>query len=164
MGLWASARNFLKALCRKIPDLLKDVRATLPAIRAFGVFPDFLKNSTGSSKSYLAWCCKTPGVGVQACSNEILLNSADAASPPSLLLFTIPPTPRQSGCRLRWGRGCRRCLRLEISAASFATSELCRIRYWEQRGIRPVSQTWHSLAGCMQCNLQHCLALITGQL
>lgn len=159
MGLWAYARNFLKALCRKIPDLLKDVKVTLPAIWAFGVFPEFLKNSTGSSKSSLACSCKTPGVGVQACSNEILLNSADAASPPSLLLFTIPPTPRQSCCRLHQGRGCCRCLRLEISAASFAISELHGIRHWEQWGVRPVSQTWHSLAGCMQHNPQHRLAL-----
>lgn len=159
MGLWASARNFLKALCRKIPDRLKDIRATLPAIWAFGVFPEFLKNSTGSSKRSLACSCKTPGVGVQACSNEILLNSADAASPPSLLLLTIPPTPCQNCCRLHRGRGSCRCLRLEISAASFATSELRRIRRWEQWGIWPVSQTWHSLAGCMQRNLQHHLAL-----
>lgn len=102
MSLWASARKFLTALCRKMLDLLKDVRAIFPAIQASVVFLDFLKNNSNTSKSSLACSCQTPGVGVQACSNKILLNSADAASPPSLLLFTIPPTPRWSCCRLCW--------------------------------------------------------------
>lgn len=42
--------------------------------------------------------------------------------PLTLLLFTIPPTPCQSCCRLRWGWGCCRWLGLEISSASFLPS------------------------------------------
>lgn len=134
---------------KKISDLLKDVRGTLPAFWALGVFLDCLKNSTSSSKSSVASFCKTSGVGVQACLNEKLLTSADAASPPSLLLFTIPPTPCQSCCRLCWGQGCCRCLRLEISAASFAVSELSSIRYWKRWGSGlQVKHGFHWLVLC----------------
>lgn len=125
-SLWASARKFLTVLCRKMPDLLKDVRATFPAIQASVVFSDFLKNNSNTSKSSLACSCQTPGVGVQACSNRILLNSA--ASPPSLLLFTIPPTPRWSCCRLCWGWGCAgvwgwKFQLLPLPSLNFATTD-----------------------------------------
>lgn len=125
------------SLCQKLSQcwVEKNIRSSkgcykyITSFPSLWSFPRLLKKiALVVQKSSVASFCKTSGVGLQACLNEKLLTSADAASPPSLLLFTIPPTPRQSCCRLRWGQGCYRRLRLEISAASFAISELSSIR------------------------------------
>lgn len=152
-SLWASARKFLTVLCRKMLDLLKDVRAVFPAIQASVVASDFLKNNSNTSKSSLACSCQTPGVGVQACSIKILLNSADAASPPSLLLFTIPPTPRWSCCRLCWGWGCAgvwgwKFQLLPLLSLNFATSDT---------GSHGESDLWvkHDIHSLVALNVTH---------
>lgn len=137
------------SLCQKLSESLmqkntryyKRCQRYITSYLSLWSFPRLHEKLHCHSKSFLACSCKTPGVGDQVCSTEILLNSANAASLPSLLLFTIAPTPRQSYCRFHRGWGCCRCLRLEITSASSAISEINHIRHWEQWGIRPVSQT-----------------------